>query len=140
MKLPAYVMILLLWSNTSFAQDTTAPDRKPTLLAKGKLAPFDGVLLTATDMADMAAKEQKIIKRANAAIQKAVDLAKIKIDKAEKDLAIEIELGEQREELLTRHIEAVEKWYHQPPFVASAAVVGTVIAILLARETIIEVH
>lgn len=132
-------MTLLLISSTSFAR---APDLgpDPIELEAGKSTPFAGTLMTKERMLLMSKRANNAQRDTDTAVSLAKNLMQVKLDKADRDLKTEIELGEEKERLWRDRLAEVEPWYERPIFVSAASIVGFALAILLARETIIEVH
>jgi len=130
---------LLLLPSFSLAQPTTTgPENKPAILAVGDPAPFAGVLLTQEHVIKLGQRAEGCAKKTAAAVMEITELSRIDLDHAARQLEAQKELAEQREELLSRHVDGAEVWYRQPLFVASMTAALTAAAILTARYTVID--
>lgn len=138
MKLTAYVLTLLLSSSISYAQ---APDLgpDPVVLIEGEASPFAGILMTNERVSVLSRRAANAQKNTAAAVTKIVRLMQVDIDEAERKLQIEIELGEEKEQLWRDRLDAIEHWWERPIVVGPVAVALTVAAIWMARKTIIVV-
>lgn len=148
MLLHAFVTTLLLCQSTSFAlaipdlELQPAPFDAPLIeaveLEQGESAPFAGQLLepeTAIRLGTLAAQCKDRIQAEVELVRRGGDY-KLRAERMLRGL--DQDDAKRREELLRGEIERARVWYRDPLFVAPVTAVLTVVAIILARETVIE--